>query len=284
MDFDELLIKRKHVLKAIQIYRKGKDKPTRPARSAFLIDRGKRLPAKFILRLAFKVATGIWVASDNLTGGRASVRVLKYLGFNAIYDKPERVGNRNPVMNARRAAFQRILQHRWGRVLTEIKFDAVQVPPMTRDSSMPPVFRKILKALEDHRDRRIYGRLGLKPKFDFYLPKVQVVIEFDEDQHFTPLRTVALRLYPANVKLGFDRKRWIDLSEKLRKGDNNPIYRDEQRAYYDAVRDILASKEGLKPVIRIYEKDVAWEKEGSSSKKAKDILNQIAKIAGNTRK
>ena len=284
MDFDERLIKRKHVLKAIQIYRKEKRKPSRPARSAFLIDRGKRLPAKFILRLAFEVATGTWVASEQLTGGRASVRVLKNLGFNAIYDKPTSTCNRNKVKNARREAFRLILQRRWGKVLTEFKFDAIQVPPLTRDSLMPPVFRKILRAVEGHRNMRIEGRPALKPKFDFYIPQINVAIEFDERQHFTPSRAVALRSYPANIKLGFDRKRWIALSEEIRAGDNSPRYRDEQRSFYDAVRDILASKAGLKPVVRVYENDVAWEKEGASSPKAKEILKQIARIAGITHK
>ncbi len=40
--------------------------------------------------------------------------------------------------------------------------------------------------------------------------------------------------------------------------DNNPEYRDEQRAFYDSVRDIEAFRNGWM-LIRIKEKVVDWE-------------------------
>jgi hypothetical protein len=106
--------------------------------------------------------------------------------------------------------------------------------------------KRILDAVEAHRSRRILKpKTGHRLAFDFYLAGTKVPIEFDERQHFTPLRAVSLRCYPADVVVGFDRDRWIRLSEEIRAGDNDPPWRDEQRAFYDSIRDILAIEAGL---------------------------------------
>jgi len=279
VDFDERVLTKQHILKAITAYNSQSFKHA-PARSAFLLHAGRRLPAKFLLRLAFQIAKGVLVRPETLTGGRASVRVLRNLGFNAIYDKPVRVtSNRNPIKNARREAFKQALMKRWGPVECEHRFPDIQVPDLENRASMPIVFKNILTALEQARGFRIKGRKGLALAFDLYLPKVKAVIEFDERQHFTPLRAVALRVYPAQLKLGFDKKRWIRLAEKIRAGDNSPAYRDEQRAFYDAIRDIYAVKLGLRPVIRIFEEDVLWEKANSASTaEAVKIFSEIEKV------
>ena len=94
----------------------------------------------------------------------------------------------------------------------------------------------------------------------------------------SPLRAASLSAYPKGIRLGFDKQRWINLSEKIRAGDNSPIYRDEQRAFYDSIRDITAPQIGLKPVVRIFEEDVLWEKEGDSTDTSKTILQNIQKI------
>jgi hypothetical protein len=93
------------------------------------------------------------------------------------------------------------------------------------------------------------------------------------------LRATALRAYSSKIKLGFDKERWIRLSEEIRAGDNSPIYRDEQRAFYDSVRDILAPRMGLKPVVRIFEEDVKWENDQSTSTKANFILEKIEALS-----
>jgi len=278
-DFDEKLIQRKHVQAAIARYLRERPKH-RPSRSAFLIHRGERLPAKMILKMAFAEATGEMPASETLTGGRASVRVLSSLGFETVYDKPPaQSGRRNPVKNRRREAFRRILAERWGEVETERRFDNLCVPDLGDRASLDPVLRRVLEAIESHRGKQVQGRKGHRLAFDLYLPAARVGIEFDERQHFTPLRAAALRAYPADAPLGFDRKRWIALSEEIRAGDNSPEYRDEQRAFYDAIRDLGAPGIGLRPVVRVFEEDVKWEQEGEDSAGAKRILAEIERLA-----
>ena len=275
MDFDERIICKRHVLQAINNYLSGNLKHA-PAKSAFLIHKGNRLPAKFILRLAFKEATGILPHPETLTGGRASVRVLQNLGFEAIYDKPIRnTTGRNPVKSARREALRRILAAKWGSVVAEKRFSEICVPDLVNRNMISDHLIKILNSIESHRDIIVRGRKNLALAFDYYLPQADLVIEYDERQHFTPLRAASLRAYPKDILLGFDKKRWIQLADEIRAGDNSPVYRDEQRAFYDSIRDIMAAKIGLRPVVRIFDDDVHWEKDGDVSEKAIKIIHDI---------
>jgi len=57
-----------------------------------------------------------------------------------------------------------------------------------------------------------------------------------------------------------DKKRWIELCETINAKDNDTrtSYRDEQRAWYDTLRDFLPSVKGIKPTIRLFSKDFVW--------------------------
>jgi len=280
MDFDERVIKKAHVLEAIKKYI-STPMNHHPAKSAFLIYKDRKLPAKFLLRLAFEIATGHMPHPETLTGGKASIRVLQGLGFdNAIYEKRNVIGGkRNEIKSARRDALRSALSQRWGPVETEKKIQGIFVPDLKNRSDLDPSLQIILKRIEEHRKISIQGKKNWVLAFDFFLPRFGIAIEFDERQHFTPLRAAALRAYPSEIKLGFDKERWIQLSEEIRAGDNSPIYRDEQRAFYDSVRDILAPRMGLKPVIRIFEEDVKWEIDQTKSPTANCILEKIEALS-----
>lgn len=279
MDFDANLIRKDHIVSAIHRYLREKPRH-RPARSAFLLWKGERLPAKLILRLAFEVATGELVKYEAFTGGKASVRVLREKGFQAVYDKPPaRSGRRNPIKSRRREAFRKALELRWGTVLTEWKCSSIVVPDLTNRTSLDADLAAVLQAIENHRNIRVSGRSGHQLAFDLFVEQEKLPIEFDERQHFTPLRAVSLQAYPPRIHLGFSKSRWTHLAKEIRAGDNSPIYRDEQRAYYDSIRDIVAPRAGLRPVIRVFEEDVAWEKESSPlSDAAQVILDSIASV------
>ena len=90
------------------------------------------------------------------------------------------------------------------------------------------------------------------------MPDSRCILEFDESQHFTLPRKVALEHYPEELALGFDRKMWIDLCVRIDSKDSDPPYRDEQRAWYDTLRDFLPELEGLNPTARIFAKDFEW--------------------------
>lgn len=279
MDFDERVIHKEHVLAAIEKYLTSPANH-RPAKSAFLIHEDRKLPAKHLIRLAFEIATGHLPHPEALTGGKASIRVLQNLGFdNAIYEKQNVVGGkRNAVKSARREALRKILTDLWGPVEVEKKIQGIFVPDLKSRSGIDPTLLTVLRSVEGHRQIEILGKKNWVLAFDFFLPSVGVAIEFDERQHFTPLRAAALKAYPSGINLGFDRDRWIQLSEQIRAGDNSPAHRDEQRAFYDSIRDILATRMGLKPVVRIFEDDVHWETDQATSASAASILKGIGKL------
>jgi hypothetical protein len=77
----------------------------------------------------------------------------------------------------------------------------------------------------------------------------RTLIEIDEHQHYTSARLTTLRLYPAEVPLGFDREEYIVLCRRwkgqaIRRSRTalpvvlGPRGRQRQRAYYDALRDL----------------------------------------------
>jgi len=57
--------------------------------------------------------------------------------------------------------------------------------------------------------------------------------------------------------LGFDRDKWIERCIKLNRKDNDPPYRDEQRAWYDTIRDFCSSIIGI-PVVRLLPEESVW--------------------------
>lgn len=106
-------------------------------------------------------------------------------------------------------------------------------------------------------------RPGNPPTPDLIHTPTETVIEIDEVQHFTSARLRTLDLYPADVPLGFNLDEYKQLVENWRsKGDRAYAHkvaadfpqtggRQAQRAYNDALRDLLAPTFTGHPVIRI---------------------------------
>lgn len=117
------------------------------------------------------------------------------------------------MKSARREALRRILAAKWDTVVAERRFSEICVPDLLNRNMISGHLIKILNSIESHRDIIIRGRKNLALAFDFYLPQADLVIEYDERQHFTPLRAVSLRAYPKDILLGFDKKRWIQISD-----------------------------------------------------------------------
>ena len=118
----------------------------------------------------------------------------------------------------------------------------------------------VVAAIEAHRGYRIgdFVRASRLAPCDFWIPDPGFVLEFDESQHFTAPRRSALSVYEDDLALGFSSTRWMDLCECHNASDNNPPYRDEQRAWYDTLRDIVPIIHGHLPTVRMYARDLAW--------------------------
>ena len=89
------------------------------------------------------------------------------------------------------------------------------------------------------------------------------IFELDEKQHFNTFRAATLDLYPADLPLGFYIRPWMDRCHQKTKLEGGgfakpkpPLFpggngRHRQRAFRDALTDILPSEYGLLPTLRL---------------------------------
>ena len=117
---------------------------------------------------------------------------------------------------------------------------------------------QIHASLQKHRGHKIFVKTNKLPNVDFFVPEPGFIVEFDESQHFTKPREIALSYYSDAISLGFNKAKWINLCATLNKKDNDPAYRDEQRAWYDTLRDFAPVFLNIKPTIRLYASDYVW--------------------------
>jgi|GEM_PF-6160309 len=116
-------------------------------------------------------------------------------------------------------------------------------------------------------DDKIKGNTR-KLEFDFYLPKYNLAIEFDESQHFTLERAVTYMHY-SNDQVAYDKDRWFRLCKERKRNDSDPPERDWQRAYRDTIRDLRAKEYGV-TLIRLYQGDY-----GADQLKKKSVRDQL---------
>jgi len=116
------------------------------------------------------------------------------------------------------------------------------------------------------------------------------IFELDEKQHFNAFRAATLRLYPTSIRLGFSVNEWLDRCHqktKLERGGfgkpKPPLFpgengRHRQRAFRDALADLLPSEHGFVPTLRLSDIEVeAWVfSEGARNRMAKLIEERMA--------
>ena len=127
-------------------------------------------------------------------------------------------------------------------------------------ASIEPVLRDVAAALEGYRGYGVgtFVRTQMLAGCDYWVPDPGFIVEFDESQHFTSLRKLALAVYADGHHLGFPARRWLELCEQHDARDNDPPFRDEQRAWYDTLRDLVPSIVGMQPTVRLYARDRVW--------------------------
>jgi hypothetical protein len=60
------------------------------------------------------------------------------------------------------------------------------------------------------------------------------------------------------LPLGFSLSRWRNLCREISARDDEPFDRDERRAWYDVLRDLVPVVYGFKPTVRLYAGDCEW--------------------------
>lgn len=151
----------------------------------------------------------------------------------------------------------------WG-VVQEIYADLEGGTP---PDAMPPQERRALDAL-------LVGPDG-RPR----------VVEIDESQHFTPFRATTLRRYPGSVDLAFDPEAWIArcrATSRLAGGGfarpRPPLFpgpggRHRQRAFRDALADLVPPEHGFAPTLRIHDREVTpWLRDPDAPDRMADLI------------
>ena len=82
----------------------------------------------------------------------------------------------------------------------------------------------MVDALRGHRGYRVedYVRARTLAACDFWIPDPGFVVEFDESQHFTAPRKLALTAIADAFHLGFRRAGWIEFCTHHDAQDNDP--------------------------------------------------------------
>ncbi len=120
------------------------------------------------------------------------------------------------------------------------------------------LLRRIRTALGELRGHRDFVKSLVVPPCDFYVAAPPFIVEFDESQHFSRSRLNALSLYPTTGQWGFSVSEWQELCRRIDARDNTPVDRDERRAWYDAMRDLVPPLHGFQPTVRLYAEAYPW--------------------------
>lgn len=151
--------------------------------------------------------------------------------------------------------------------------DVLSLPSLDKETSNS--LMKIYESLRNHRGFRDFVRARNFPTSDYYVDHLNCLVEIDESQHFTALRAITLQLYPRATETGFDREEWLNRCNSLNRHDNHPPDRDEQRAWYDTLRDLLPAYFGMNPTIRILAKEmVGCENKKNVTKFVKKLITR----------
>jgi hypothetical protein len=292
-----------HVRRACEMYDAGAAQPKRPAQSTFLLFSGKTYPAKFIRGLAYRLATGVELDPNrDYSGGAATARFFQGLSLatrqgpsstlaapaetviapppspgQAVSPPP---GQASPSAPQRRQEPQKealaaLMSRRFGAVEREAKFPWLAVPPPDR---MGDTISAIYHALQGMRGYSTFASFGKSLCCDFFMPAERLIIEYDERQHFTVQRAKSLELYPPDLGLGFDRQEWLTACRTIRATDPTPPHRDEQRAFYDSLRDILAVRNGVR-LIRLRYGTLDWTGPGAEEQLSKVLASGQALVS-----
>lgn len=274
-------ITRVDIAKAMRRIKRNGVPPGRQGRNYCLVANGGHLPPKYTISLAHEIATGEALNSNRFSGGAESNNFLRRYGFKVVEcvcGGGVQVGSRATSVSGSsergRTASTRhsercpeckqrvheLLERIYGSCLSNHGFGWQTDLAPYAETSIGTALQDVATVLQTYRGFGIrdFVRSDTLAGCDFWVPDPGFIVEFDESQHFTSARKLALSVYADDKPLGFSAKRWITLCEQHNAKDNDPPFRDEQRAWYDTLRDLVPSVKGLRPTVRLYARDRVW--------------------------
>ena len=263
-------VEREHIIEAVRKIDSKGVPASRRSKKFFLEFEGKRYPPKYVISLANKFANGAELDSSKFNGGQETNGFLRRLGFDIVEVSSLIYGSITPPVeppqnrhNERcpdcKNVVERMLKEIYEDVKPNYKFNIGTNPENFRDTPHYEDLKRIFKNLQNYRGNKDFVYTDTLPNCDYFVPNPGFVVEFDESQHFTIPRKISLLSYPYKSESGFSLGRWAFTCDKTRATDNDPYYRDEQRAWYDTLRDFLPELTGnLEPTVRLYSKEMQW--------------------------
>ncbi|NMX21492.1 hypothetical protein C5S30_03470 [ANME-1 cluster archaeon GoMg4] len=270
---------REHVIKALEAIDARALPPSRKSTKFVLVFNGRQYPPKYVLSFANRFANGEELNPSAFSGGQETNNFLRRLGFD-IEEKtlaetrtsgkskssPNKVTKTQKDYNERcpecKDTVETMLKKSYGTVESNYKFTIGTNPEDFRDTPYYDDLKRIFKNLQDYRGYKDFVYKDTLPNCDYFVQNPGFVVEFDESQHFTIPRKISLQNYPRNLKVGFLLSEWGALCDKINAKDNDPPYRDEQRAWYDTLRDFLPELTGnlepTEPTVRLYSEEMQW--------------------------
>ena len=271
-----------HLVEAICRIRREGVPPRRKGRHYCLVKDGCHYPPKYTVALAHQIATGRFLPSYEFSGGGESNGFLSKRGFEiadcncgggyrakTLTRRANRTRKRKSAKGHTRhsehcpdckARVRELLERIYGECVANHGFNWPTHPSSYSSTPIHLTLRNLAAILEDYRGHEFndFVKSDTLATCDFWVPDPGFILEFDERQHFTTPRKLALSAYPDDLALGFSKEQWISQCERHDAKDNDPPFRDEQRAWYDALRDLVPSIKGLQPTVRLYARDMVW--------------------------
>jgi hypothetical protein len=144
-----------------------------------------------------------------------------------------------------------LLVRLYGGCLVNHSFPWSAKPQDYQATAIGAVLQRICASLGEFRGHRNFIKSAQMPPCDYFVADPPFILEFDESQHFSRPRLVSLGNYPEKIPVGFPISRWRDLCREINARDDEPFDRDERRAWYDTLRDLVPTIHGFKPTVRV---------------------------------
>lgn len=252
-------------------------------RSTYLVFDGKKLPAKHIRGMAYREHYGEEISKAEFSRGAETVRFFERLGFDIEYNRTrvnksedtkaptvptaivvhplpacDKITIPSKQVIEQKNALQLILNKMFdGDIVCEKTYSWLKTP-----AELTGPYAALYKSLSAYRGDTSFAKKNVVLRCDFVCEGQKLIIEYDERQHFSEARRIALESY-ADVPVLFNRKKWIKACRDIGAKDNAPANRDEVRAYYDSTRDIACWENGYR-LVRIMHGQTDFEKEGAA--------------------
>lgn len=233
-------------------------------------------PPEYLVSLANKYASGEILDISGVRGRDECMVYLSNLGFKIVdlcsldvkilgFLNKQNIVSLTKIHSSENCPkckniIKGILEHIYGTIQVDHCTNLSTRPDDFKNTEYYEALKNIYELLQDYRSVINFVKETKLPACDFYVTNQGKILEFDESHHFNQLRALTLRNYPEDVKLDYDKMKWLRLCEKKIEKGNELNNGDEQRAWFDTLKDFLPSlniqeTKPINSITRLYTSD-----------------------------